>query len=226
MAKKTVEDRPLATSHWPPKGEEEMKGFIARIDKSAVDLSVKTVTALALSGAALGMANGCHYRDLVDPCYPQRYEYASRMEVNQALAPQVRNGHILDQTVWNYEFEQGTPKLTPGGMEHLAYLARRRPTPDTCIYLQVAEPPDIIYDPKTPEKYAESRAKLDNDRIAAIQAYLGAETAGRNLAFTIVVHDPAEVGIAAIPEGKAITASDAAFSGVLQRLTIGGGAAR
>ena len=120
-----------------------MKGFIARIDKSAVDLSVKTVTALALSAAALAMANGCHYRDLVDPCYPQRYEYASRMEVNQALAPQVRNGHILEQTVWNYEFEQGAPKLTPGGMEHLAYLARRRPTPDTCIYLQVAEPPDM-----------------------------------------------------------------------------------
>jgi hypothetical protein len=202
-----------------------MKGFIARIDKSAVDLSVKTVTALALSGAALGMANGCHYRDLVDPCYPQRYEYASRVEVNQALAPQVRNGHILDQTVWNYEFEQGTPKLTPGGMEHLAYLARRRPTPDTCIYLQVAEPPDIIYDPKAPEKYTEARAKLDNDRIASIQAFLGAETAGRNLAFTVVVHDPAEVGISAIPEQRSITASDAAFTGVLQRQTIGGGGA-
>ena len=108
-----------------------MKGFIA-----------KTVVTVGLSGSALVMANGCcYYRDLVDPCYPQRYEYAARMEVNQALAPQVRNGHILEQTVWNYEFEQGAPKLTPGGMEHLAYLARRRPTPDTCIYLQVAEPP-------------------------------------------------------------------------------------
>jgi len=91
-----------------------MKGFIA-----------KTVTTVGLSGAVLG----CYYRDIVDPCYPQRYEYAARMEVNQALAPQVRNGHILEQTVWNYEFEPGTPRLTPGGMDHLAYLARRRPAP-------------------------------------------------------------------------------------------------
>jgi hypothetical protein len=207
-----VEDWPLATSHWPLKGEEEMKGFIA-----------KTVTAVALSGGALGMVNGCHYRDLVDPCYPQRYEYAARMEVNQSLAPQVRNGHILEQTVWNYEFEPGTARLTPGGMEKLAYLARRRPTPDTCIYLQVAEPPDIVFDPKAPEKYAEARVKLDNDRIVAIQSYLGAETAGRNLAFTVVVHDPAEVGLSAVTAQRSITASQAAFTGVLTRQTVGGG---
>jgi hypothetical protein len=189
-----------------------MKGFIA-----------KTVTAVALSGGALGMVNGCHYRDLVDPCYPQRYEYAARMEVNQALAPQVRNGHILEQTVWNYEFEPGSPKLTPGGMEHLAYLARRRPTPDTCIYLQVAEPPDVTFDPKAPEKYAETRAKLDNDRIVAIQSYLGAETAGRNLAFTVVVHDPAEVGLSGLTVQRTMTANQAAFEGVLIRHQVGGG---
>ncbi len=40
-----------------------MKGFIA-----------KTVTTVGLSGAVLG----CYYRDIVDPCYPQRYEYAAR----------------------------------------------------------------------------------------------------------------------------------------------------
>jgi hypothetical protein len=190
-----------------------MKGFIA-----------KTVVAVGLSGGALVMGNGCYwYRDLVDPCYPQRYEYASRMEVNQALAPQVRNGHILEQTVWNYEFEPGTARLTPGGMEHLAYLARRRPTPDTCIYLQVAEPPDIMFDPKAPEKYTEARAKLDNDRILAVQSYLGAETAGRNLAFTVVVHDPAEVGMSAVTSLRSITASTAAAQGVLTRQAVGGG---
>ena len=111
-----------------------MKGFIA-----------KTASAVSFSGLALALVNGCYYRDIVDPCYPQRYEYAARMEVNQAFAPQVRNGHVLDQTLWNYEFEPGTARLTPGGMEHLAYLARRRPTPDTTPYLQLAQPPDVVY---------------------------------------------------------------------------------
>ncbi len=189
-----------------------MKGFIA-----------KTVTAVSFSGVALGMVNGCYYRDLVDPCYPQRYEYAARMEVNQSFAPQVRNGHILEQTVWNIEFEPGTPRLTPGGMDHLAYLARRRPAPDTAIYLQIAQPPDIVYDPKAPDKYAEARAKLDNERVQAIQNYLAAETSGRNLTFSVVLHDPAEVGIAAIPVQRSITAMQAASGGILSRQSLGGG---
>jgi len=189
-----------------------MKGFIA-----------KTVTAVSLSGVALGMVNGCYYRDIVDPCYPQRYEYAARMEVNQALAPQVRNGHILEQTVWNVEFEPGTPRLTPGGMDHLAYLARRRPAPDTAIYLQIAQPPDIAYDPKAPDKYAEARAKLDNDRIQAIQNYLAAETSGRNLTFTVVLHDPAEVGISAVTIQRSVNAMQAASQGILTRQSLGGG---
>jgi len=189
-----------------------MKGFIA-----------KTVTTVGLSGAALGLINGCYYRDVVDPCYPQRYEYAARMEVNQALAPQVRNGHILEQTVWNYEFEPGTARLTPGGMDHLAYLARRRPAPDTAIYLQIAQPPDIAYDPKAPDKFSEARAKLDNERIQSIQTYLAAETSGRNLTFNVVMHDPGEVGISAIALQRSILAEQAASQGVLTRQSVGGG---
>ena len=109
-----------------------MNGFAAR--------AVSTVC--ALSGIA---ALGCYtWGDVVDPCYPQRYEFAARQEVKQAFSPQVQNGHILDQTVWNYHFEPGTATLTPAGLEHLAYLARRRPCPDPTIYLQVAQ--DIPYD--------------------------------------------------------------------------------
>src|SRR5579864_9099990 len=111
-----------------------MKGFI-----------LKTL-AVVSAGGGLAVSVGCNgYRDIVDPCYPQRYEFASRTEVATALAPQVFNGHVLDQTIWNYQFEPGTDKLTPGGMEHLAYLARRRPYPDAMIYLQTAQ--DIPYDP-------------------------------------------------------------------------------
>src|SRR5437867_1886311 len=104
------------------KGVYPMKGFITR-----------TVTVLC-AGSGLALAGGCWYRDIVDPCYPQRYEFVARQEVGAAFAPQVFNGHVLDQTIWNYQFEGGTDKLTPGGMEHLAYLARRRPFPDGVIY--------------------------------------------------------------------------------------------
>src|SRR6185369_17071235 len=92
-----------------------MKGFIGKV-------IVGLGCASALAGA------GCnHYHDLVDPCYPERYWAEARQNVHEALGTQVRNGHVLDQTVWNYHFEEGTAVLTPGGRERLNYIARRRP---------------------------------------------------------------------------------------------------
>src|SRR5437868_1877918 len=104
-----------------------MKGFIRR-----------SVAAGCVAGS-LALAGGCYYRDLVDPCYPERYQNAAKQEVYAACAPQMNNGHVLDQTVWNYHFETGKDKLTPGGVEHLAYLARRRPCPDPTVYVQTAQ---------------------------------------------------------------------------------------
>jgi hypothetical protein len=133
-----------------------MKGFMT-----------SCVNALCVT-SGLAVVGGCdRYRNLVDPCYPERYEYAARNEVIAAFAPQVHNGHFLDQTVWNYHFEPGTEKLTPGGMDHLMYLARRRPYPDCTLYLATAH--DILYDPAGPAKYAEQRMNLDQRRIQAIQ---------------------------------------------------------
>ena len=46
-----------------------MKGFIS-----------KSVAVLGVSGV-LAVGGGCEsYRNLVDPCYPERYEFASRQE--------------------------------------------------------------------------------------------------------------------------------------------------
>jgi len=167
-----------------------MKGLIRR-------------AAFLLGGAgSLAGTVGCYeYRDLVDPCYPQRYEFAARNEVHAVIAPQVLNGHVLDQTVWNYMFEkddqgQGTDRLTAGGLDHLAYLARRRPEPDCTIYLQTAE--DLFYDANAPEKMVLARQELDARRIAAIQRYLCAQTAGRGVAFQVLVHDPADPGFSSI----------------------------
>jgi hypothetical protein len=173
----------------------------------------KCVATLGVAGG-LAVACGCaNYRNVVDPCYPERYEFASRKEVIEAFTPQVSNGHILDQTVWNYQFEPGTDRLTPGGMEHLTYLARRRPFPDGTIYLATAH--DLVYDPATPEKYAEQRASMDAKRIQAIQNYLTAETAGRHVSFEVVVHDPPEQGIAATPMGISVQKMYSGFQGIL-----------
>jgi hypothetical protein len=160
--------------------------------------------AVVLCGAAtIAGGVGCYgYRDLVDPCYPERYEYMARNEVHGAFAPQVQNGHVLDQTIWNWHFEAGTDRLTAGGLEHLAYLARRRPQPDCVVYLQTAQ--DVCFDPLAPEKMVEARADLDARRKLAIEKFLMAQTAGRPVEFTVLLHDPAEVGLSAIWVNNAV----------------------
>ena len=89
---------------------------------------MKGIVTKALAGAALAgglMSGGCYraYQKCVDPCWPERYDYAARVEVISSFAPQVQNGHVLDQTVWTYHFEPATDKLTMGGGE----FAERRP---------------------------------------------------------------------------------------------------
>jgi hypothetical protein len=163
--------------------------------------------ATLLCGAAVLTAGGCHwYQDLVDPCYPERYEYMARKEVHEALAPQVNNGHVLDQTIWNYHFEPGTDRLTPGGLEQLAYLARRRPQPDPVVYLQTAQ--DVAYDPASPDRMVQARTDLDDKRAAAIKAFLTAQTANRpaesRVAFVVQKHDPADVSVSAIGINSAV----------------------
>src|SRR5437763_7237696 len=96
--------------------------------------------ALAASCLAGGLASGgCwQYRDCVDPCWPERYSCEARHEVLASFSPQVANGHILDQTLWNWQFEPGTDRLNGAGMLQLDVLSRRRPVPDTRLFLQTA----------------------------------------------------------------------------------------
>jgi hypothetical protein len=166
-------------------GVEFMKGFMRK-------------AATVLGGAlALAGSQGCYeYRQLVDPCWPQRYNYEASKCVDANLTPQVQNGHVLDQTIWNWMFEAGTDKLTAGGLEHLSYLARRRPHPDCTVYVQTAQ--DVAYDAAAPDKMAADREELDNKRKVAIMKFLGAQTAGRPSEFQVLVHDPADVYLPAI----------------------------
>ncbi len=124
---------------------------------------------------------------------PGALQLPARKEVIASYTPQERNGHVLDQTVWNYDFQAGTDKLTGGGLEHLAYLARRRPQPDPVVYLQTAQ--DVAYDSDHPDKLAEVRQELDAKRVVAVSKFLNAQTGGRRGEFQVLIHDPSGVGV-------------------------------
>lgn len=154
-----------------------------------------------LSGAFLAggvLSAGCHHHSGEvsghgDPCWPDRYANESRASVVASFQPQVENGHVLDQTVWNSHFEFASEKLNGAGMDKLDQLTRRRPHPDTKIYLQTAR--DIVYDADKPNDYSAKRNELDTKRVLAMQKYLAATLTGRPATFDIQVHDPAVPGI-------------------------------
>lgn len=152
---------------------------------------------LAGAVAAGGLAAaGCHsdpFSKHGDPCWPDRYANESRAAVVANFQPQVENGHILDQTVWNMHFDFGTDRLNGAGMDKLDQLARRRPAPDPRMFLQTAR--DIPYDPEKPEAYANKRVELDTARVAAVRKYLKATMTGRETEVEIQIHDPSYPGI-------------------------------
>jgi hypothetical protein len=166
-----------------------MKGLITR-----------TLWSIGLLGGLIGMVGCAHYNDVVDPCYPERYEAVSRKEVNDAFTPQVANGHVLDQTVWDSHFVTGTSELSLLGREHLDYMIRRRPCADTAVYLQTAA--DIPFDPADPKKFIDARNKLNGERKEVVEKYLVAAADGRNLNFEVKLHDPATAGMSAIPANQ------------------------
>lgn len=174
-----------------------------------------------LTGLAAGLfastaaAELPYYRDFVDPCYPARYEWTSHELVNAWMAPQVENGHVLDQTVWNAYFVPGTDRLTVGGMERLAYLARRRPCPDPVVYLQTAQDVPVAFDPEHPSRWVDARVRLDGGRIEVVHRYLQAYTAGRGEAFTVLLHDPQPVGMNGVEAGVSLLKMHLAPEGVL-----------
>jgi hypothetical protein len=155
----------------------------------------KLVAGAVLAGGA-ALAAGCHSdgeHHHGDPCWPDRYSNEARASLVANFQPQVENGHVLDQTVWNTHFEFGTDKLNGAGMDKLDQLARRRPHPDQRLFLQTAR--DVVYDAGKPEEYAGRRQDLDTKRVAAVQRYLQATLTGRQVSFDVQIHDPSVPGI-------------------------------
>jgi hypothetical protein len=172
-----------------------MKGFIPR----------------TLLGLALGLCSlaGCAgYREIVDPCWPERYNALARQSVNDATNVQAANGHVLDQTLFNYHFEHdpktglASDKLNAAGIEHLKYISRRRPAADTHIFLATAQDiPGLAGKPV--DKAIAERNELDDRRKTSVQQYLALQTGGRQGAYQIEIHDPAEPYMAALgPTGS------------------------
>ena len=171
------------------------------------------IVGLCLVGglAAMGCTGGERYRNLVDPCQHERYSAAARQEVIQAFAPQVQNGHILNQTIWNDYFEPGTDKLHPGGRQKLDQIVQTRPQPDSKLFLATAR--DIDFRDGDADKFIEARRELNNKRVVTIQKYLGAQTADRPIPFEVLIHDPAPVGIPAISAYTAVSRQRINYSG-------------
>jgi hypothetical protein len=152
-----------------------MKGFI------------KHFAVASSFAASLFMLIGCyHYRELVDPCWPERYNSTARASVREMCTAQSNKGHILDQTIWNSYFERdlktgdGTAKLNEAGQEVLRYIARRQPFPDFHLWLQY--PHDV--------KDVGKREQVVADRKVAIQNFLSTQTLlGGGDNYQISMHD-------------------------------------
>lgn len=159
----------------------------------------KTGWAMAL--LSLVSATGCYgtFHEVVDPCYPERYNCKSREEVNDLRAAQVQQGLIYEQTLFVHHFNPASETLHPGGIALLQRLANRRPAPEAVIYLQTAQN-NYDLDYKKPEEYASKRNELDEKRKLEVEKFLKMERPDVN--FTVVVSNPAKVGISGA-EGRA-----------------------
>lgn len=165
-------------------------------------------------------AHSC--KDLYDRCWPVRYSNLAHRAVNRAFTPQVQNGHVLEQTVWNHHFECGTAMLNPAGQATLQQISRRRPEPDRTVY--VATSLDLPYDPACPDRYCAARQELDALRVAAVQKYLVGLNCGRCQDYQVLVHDPADVSLHTNGVSRSVQLMYGQFRGGLGGAA-GGGAA-
>lgn len=208
------------------KGYIHLAAFVGLLASAATSQAQSGTCASGTCGSACATVGskgktGYNCNDLYDRCWFVRYSSLAHRSVNRAMTPQVQNGHVLDQTVWNHMFEPGTDVLNPMGQAHLQYISRRRPEADRTVYLATAL--DLKYDPACPERFCGARQELDSLRVAAVQKYLVGLNCGRCPDFQVLVHDPADVTLHSAPVSSSVIQMYARFRGGLA--TGGGGAA-
>lgn len=170
-----------------------MKGFIK-----------KTLAGCCLSAGLVSLLVGCdHYRELVDPCYPERWNAAAHHSAAEMMNAQNDKGHILEQTVWNWYFEPDpktngpSDRLNGAGMAVLQRISRTLPAPDFQLYLQNAQ--DLPYvEGVAPEKLIKARAELNERRAQAVQRFMAVQASVHGGGtFQVAVHDFAPTSLPA-----------------------------
>ena len=146
----------------------------------------------------------------------------ARAETLAPFAAQVHNGHILNQTVWNWYFDAGTDELNSAGMAKLDSIAQTRPAPDPRLYLQVAR--DVVVTPDKVDDAARLRDDLTAKRAEAVQKYMAQQPAVRPVAYELFVHDPAPVGLNAEFAASSYRGQRLGYVGGLQNTSGGAGA--
>ncbi len=189
-------------------------------------------------GAILFTLAGCyHYRNLVDSCWPERHNAQARQSIRDMSNAQANQGHELGQTIFNWHFEQtdkGAPsaRLNAAGIEVLKSISRRKPYPDTQLYLQNAQ--DIFYTQgANADEVIRKRDQMNSDRKKAIADFLRTQTAVLGgSGYQIAVRDVATPGINARPitgtkanptVNGAVPGLEQNFKGVLPAEGVGGG---
>lgn len=169
----------------------------------------RAAVAVVLGGLA---ASGCHgtggpgksaqpegwtrYYNAVDPCWPERYNAQARASTLAPFAAQVNNGHVLEQTVWNWHFDTSSDTLNPAGQAKLDAIAQARPQPDGKIYLQVAR--DVpAYGAGGLDTVGARRDELTAKRAETIRKYMAAQPALQPVAYEVFVIDAQVPGMPA-----------------------------
>ncbi|HYH67249.1 MAG TPA: hypothetical protein VD866_21310 [Urbifossiella sp.] len=155
------------------------------------------------------------YYNAVDPCYPERYNAQARASVLVPFAAQVNNGHVLEQTVWNWHFDTSSDTLNPAGQAKLDAIAQKRPHPDGKVYLQVAR--DIpAYGAGGLETVAARRDDLTAKRAETIRKYMAAQPALQPVTYEVHVIDAPVPGMPAEFSARAYRGQATGYVGGLQ----------
>jgi hypothetical protein len=162
-----------------------------------------------LLSASLVSLTGCYgtYNELVDPCYPERWNCEARQAVQSRIAMQSKNGLDIEQTLFNYHFEANSDKISPNGQNLLTRLATRRPQPFREVFVQNSF--DALanvkeFDPAQAAANAQAIRDLNERRRAAVLAFLNSRSpqAGE---WQVAISFPSRVGMYSL---EAFTAVD------------------
>ena len=178
-----------------------------------------------LAGCALALAVNAtcaqehhqHDRYHIQPSFYD-FQVMARSAVFGPFLQQARNGHVLDQALWNYHYAEGNDELLSNGHYLLDRLARRAQGGMLELQLQTAR--DLAYRRENKLKYQKVRSELDYKRVQAIVDYM--QAFHPDITFTVRVIDPAPVGMNGLEAVRAFREVNNSAKGVLPRELLGG----